>query len=184
MTSAPPRVLLDACVMYPTVMREVLLSVAATGAFVPLWSARIAEEWARAARKIGPEGEMQARAEVALAQAAWPDAQVRGYEHLEAQIYLPDPNDFHVLAAAIRGNAELLLTLNRKDFPQSELGGWGIKRQDPDSFLYAIWCGAPDVVATAVEQVRVQAVQMSGVQWDTRGLLKKARLPRLGKALG
>ena len=60
------KLLLDTCVMYPTVMRSVLLCVARAGAFTPLWSARILEEWARAARKLGPEGEAQARAEIAL----------------------------------------------------------------------------------------------------------------------
>ncbi|HAC47887.1 MAG TPA: PIN domain-containing protein, partial [Sulfitobacter sp.] len=61
-----PRVLIDTCVLYPTVMREMVLGVAARGAFEPIWSARILEEWARAAIKLGPTGEAQARAEIAL----------------------------------------------------------------------------------------------------------------------
>ena len=61
------RVLLDANVLYPTVMREVLLGCARAGLFEPLWSARILEEWARAAARLGPEGEAVARAEVAAA---------------------------------------------------------------------------------------------------------------------
>ena len=59
----PRRVLLDACVLYPTVLRELLLGTAALGLYEPLWSARLLEEWARAAARLGPEGEAIARAE-------------------------------------------------------------------------------------------------------------------------
>ena len=112
------KLLLDTCVIYPTVMREMLLGVAKTGAFTPLWSARILEEWARAARKIGPNGEAQARAEIALAKAAWPRAEVTWRPSLEARLYLPDAADIHVLAAAIDGSADAIITLNAKDFPR------------------------------------------------------------------
>ena len=63
------RIVIDACVLYPTVMREVVLGAAEAGLFAPRWSARILEEWARAARKIGPEGETIARGEIAAVQA-------------------------------------------------------------------------------------------------------------------
>lgn len=83
------KVLLDACVLYPTVMREVLLTVASKGLFTPLWSDRILEEWARAARKIGPMGEAQARGEVALVKAAFPNASIKRHEGLEARSLRP-----------------------------------------------------------------------------------------------
>lgn len=177
------KVLLDTCVLYPTVMREVLLGVARTGAFQPLWSDRILEEWARAARKIGPTGEAQARAEIALVSAHWPKASVSWPPSLENRLYLPDPADVHVLAAAIAGHADVLLTMNAKDFPKHTLAEEGLSRQTPDELLYHCWLESPDPVARAVEQVRQQADQLSGQTWDTRKLMKKARLPRLGKAL-
>ena len=68
------KLLLDTCVLYPTVMREMLIGAAALGAFRPLWSARILEEWSRAAVKLGPEGAAQARAcrdPLAAEWAAW-----------------------------------------------------------------------------------------------------------------
>ncbi|MDF1801257.1 RSP_2648 family PIN domain-containing protein [Thalassovita sp.] len=177
------RALLDTCVLYPTVMREILLAVAATGAYQPLWSARILEEWARAARKIGPTGEAQARGEIALLSASWPKAPVTWPPSLENRLYLPDPDDVHVLAAAISGSADVLVTMNAKDFPRHTLAEEGLERQAPDEFLYRFWLNDPDAVAAAVETVRQQADQLSGQVWDTRSLLKKARLPRLGKAL-
>ena len=177
------KVLLDTCVLYPTVMREVLLAVARTGAFQPLWSARILEEWARAARKLGPTGEPQARTEIALVSRDWPRAEVSWPPWLENRLYLPDPADVHVLAAAIAGSADVLLTMNAKDFPKHTLAEEGLSRQTPDELLYHCWLAAPSAVAAAVEQVRQQADLLSGETWDTRKLLKKARLPRLGKAL-
>ena len=71
------KALLDACVLYPTVMREVLLGVAAAGLFEPLWSPRILEEWARAAAKLGPGQETLARGEIAVAEARFPGASVQ-----------------------------------------------------------------------------------------------------------
>ena len=71
------RVMIDACVLYPTVMREVFLGCAAKGLFEPRWSARILEEWARAAGKLNPEQEVWARGEIAALQAKFPQAEIR-----------------------------------------------------------------------------------------------------------
>lgn len=164
-------------------MRSVLLGVARAGVFTPLWSARILEEWARAARKLGPEGEVQARSEIAMLRVSWPKAEIKIPESLEKRLYLPDQNDIHVLAAAIAGSADGILTVNAKDFPRHILAEEGVTRNDPDSFLFGIWQTQPELVAKVVEDVRNEACRLSGDHWDTRALMKKARLPRLGKAL-
>ncbi|GGE44884.1 RSP_2648 family PIN domain-containing protein [Actibacterium pelagium] len=177
------KVLLDACVLYPTVTREVLLNVAKEGLFTPLWSPRILEEWARAARKLGREGEPQARAEIALLKANWPGAEVLPKEADLARLWLPDEHDIHVLAAAIAGSADLLLTFNAQDFPRNTLAEEGILRDGPDHFLFELWQQNPDKVLAAVTRVHAEAERLSGQHWDLRKLLKKARLPRLGKAL-
>ncbi len=177
------KVMLDACVLYPTVLREILLQVAGRGMFTPLWSARILEEWARAARKIGPTGEAQARSEIALLRARWPKAEVAERAGLEARLWLPDPADVHVLAAAIAGSADLILTFNARDFPRGTLAEEGLKRDGPDSFLYDLWLKNPDPVEASVHEVQAEAVRLSGEALELRPLLKRARLPRLGKAL-
>ena len=177
------RALIDTCVLYPTVMRELVLGVARTGAFTPLWSERILEEWARAARKLGPTGEPQARAEIALAQAAFPKAQVSVPQGLADRLWLPDENDIHVLAAAIGASADAIMTLNAKDFPKGTLAEEGLVRIDPDATLYRQWLDAPETVEDVAKSVLGRARAMSGEAWEMRALLKKARLPRLAKAL-
>ena len=138
-----PRILIDACVLYPTVMREMVLGVAKTGAFEPIWSARILEEWARAAIKLGPAGEAQARAEIAGLRIDWPQAERDVPARLQARLWLPDENDIHVLAVAVASSADVILTLNAKDFPRQILAEEGLSRADPDSYLHGIWQANP-----------------------------------------
>src|SRR6056297_4102304 len=83
----PVRAVLDTCVIYPTVMRQMLLGVAAQGVFTPLWSARIIEEWQRAAVKLGPEGVAQAGAEAAMLAMDWPEAEVSYPPSLDARLW-------------------------------------------------------------------------------------------------
>ncbi|KIN66487.1 PIN 3 domain containing protein [Sulfitobacter donghicola DSW-25 = KCTC 12864 = JCM 14565] len=160
-----------------------LLGVARTGAYTPLWSDRILEEWALAARKLGPEGEAIARGEVAMLQAAFPKASVPRHAGLEARLWLPDANDIHVLAAAVHGNADGIVTMNAKDFPRGILAEEGLSRNDPDAFLLGHFQAAPEAVKPVAEAVLAEARRLSGEDWTLRSLMKKARLPRLGKAL-
>jgi hypothetical protein len=141
------------------------------------------EEWARAARKIGPEGETQARAEIALLRSAWPKAEVSIDQGLEARLWLPDENDIHVLAAAVGCSADAVMTVNTKDFPRNVLAEEGLQRVEPDGFLMDLWLAEPALVGGAAEAVLADANAMSGKSWEMRSLLKKARLPRLAKAL-
>lgn len=173
---------LDACVLYPTVMREVLLGLARAGFFEPRWSARVLEEWARAARKLGPTGEDQARGEVAALRRDWPGAEAPPGD--ETGLWLRDPADIHVLASAIASHCAGIVTLNAQDFSRQILAEEGLRRIAPDAL--AMECFAVDVAATrvAAEQVLAEARRLSGEDWDMRALMRKARLPRLGKALG
>lgn len=177
------RLLLDACVLYPTVMRSVLLGAAKQGIFTPLWSDRILEEWARAARKIGPTGELQARAEIALITADWPNASIANFEGLENRLWLPDKDDIHVLAAAVKGSADCIVTQNAKDFPKQTLAQEDLKRLDADGYLFQLFNEYPEKIRTVAEAVNLEANRLSGKDWELRALMKKARLPRLGKAL-
>nr|WP_302478061.1 PIN domain-containing protein [Ruegeria atlantica] len=174
---------MDTCVIYPTVMREMLLGAAKLGHFTPVWSPRILEEWARAARKLGPAGEAQARAEIALAQVNWPKAAFPAATNVEQRLWLPDSADIHVLATAVASSADVIVTVNAKDFPRNILFEEGLERRDPDSLLHGIWQSDPDGITDIATRVLAEANRLSGDQWTLRALMKKARLPRLGKAL-
>ena len=101
---------------------------------------------------------------------------------LVARLSLPDPDDRHVLAAAIAGGAEVLMTLNRADFPTRTLARHGVLLREPDGFLVELLAEGIDLapVAAGVRRGRSAA---SGRAQPLRALLKRAGLPRLGKAL-
>lgn len=177
------KVLIDANVLFPTVQREMVLGAAGQGMFEPLWSARLLEEWARAAARLGPEAEAQARGEIAILRAQWPKAEIATRPGLEARLWLPDANDIHVLAAAILGSADLILTQNAKDFPRQILAEEGLSRSDPDAFLMGFAQTQPKALNAVASRVLNNARTLSGEDWQMRALLKKARLPRLAKRL-
>ncbi|WP_284163052.1 RSP_2648 family PIN domain-containing protein [Frigidibacter sp. SD6-1] len=177
------KALLDACVLYPTVLRQILIGAAAAGLYRPLWSERILEEWARATVKLGPGAEAVARGEIAALKAAWPGASVAPGAALLGRLWLPDPADIHVLAAAIAGGAEAIVTFNAADFPRQILAEEELLRLDPDQLLLSLHDRASDVVAAVCERVRAEAERLSGEGQEMRALLKRAKLPKLGKRL-
>ncbi|NNU81019.1 PIN domain-containing protein [Halovulum dunhuangense] len=176
------RLLLDACVLYPTVLRDILIETAAAGGFTPLWSDRILEEWARAAERSALADGPRARAEIALLRTRFPDASIEAPD--DPALSLPDPNDIHVLAAAIHGGAEAIVTLNLRDFPGRTLARHGLMLRSPDSVLLELHDAGEIPVARIAQAARARAETLSGQPQPLRGILKRANLPRLGKALG
>jgi predicted nucleic acid-binding protein len=177
------KALLDACVLYPTVLREILLGVAAAGLYAPVLSDRILREWTRATAKLGPEAQRLAEGEALLVRAAFPRAMVREQAGIEARLLLPDPNDVHVLAVAIAAGADAIVTFNAQDFPGHVLAAEGIARRDPDGFLWELWSHHPQEVARVIEGVLAEAERLAGAPVARRALLKRAKLPRLAKAM-
>jgi hypothetical protein len=175
---------LDACVLYPTVLREILLGVAAAGLYRPIWSPRILEEWRRTAARLGGPAEAAlAEGEIACLALRFPQARRDHDPAAEAALWLPDPADIHVLATAQAAGAAGIVTLNLKDFPRRELLPLDLAAVHPDAFLLDRLAAAPGPVEAAVRAVHAEATRLSGEDLDLRALLKRARLPGLGKAL-
>lgn len=175
------RAVLDACVLYPTVLREILTDVAAAGLYVPLWSGRILDEWRHAAARLGPEGAAVAGAEIVTLRTRFPQAEVTG-QGGAGGLDLPDPADAHVIEAALAGGADLIVTANLRDFPRRALAAVGLRAVHPDPFLTDLWAHHPDAVAAAVNAAHDKAQALGGAM-PLRDLMKRARLPRLGRAI-
>lgn len=127
--------ILDANVLYPQLVRDLLLSLAACGLYHARWSAHINDEWTRNFRAKMPEHGDKVMGIVAALERAVPDCLVKGYEHLTFKLELPDPKDRHVLAAAIAGHADAIVTFNLKHFPSEALAAFDIEVQHPDDFV-------------------------------------------------
>ena len=177
------KVVIDACVLYPTLLRELVTGWAAAGEFTPLWSERILEEWRRAAARNGPGDAEIAAQEIAGLTAVFPDAVVIVQPETLDTVHLPDPDDCHVLAAAIDGGADEILTLNVRDFPTNALAAHGIIHRHPDEFLLEALHARPDKMIALVADVLARAQSFGIDVSNRRKLLKRAKIPRFAKAL-
>jgi predicted nucleic acid-binding protein len=125
--------LLDTCVLYPAYLCDCLLRLAEAEAYRPLWSSDILVELRRNVIEAGiPADRVDRR--IANMSQSFPDAMVTGYESLVNGM-ANDPKDRHVLAAAVRANAEVIVTFNVRDFPGSALKPCDIVAIHPDDFL-------------------------------------------------
>ena len=125
---------LDTNVIYPVILRDLLFWFAHYDMYTPKWSNHIFEEWRTVMERKGVSfDEVEKR--VQKANLAFPDALVQKYEGLIANLSLPDMKDCHVLAAAIKTNAHVIVTNNIKDFPEAVLKDYGIKAKTADDFL-------------------------------------------------
>lgn len=138
-------------------LRDLLLQLATTKLFHARWTNAIHEEWIRTAKKVRPDvpsakwnelrTHMDAHAE---------DCLVEDFEPLIENLTLPDPDDRHVLAAAIKGRADVIVTFNLKHFPETELNAYDLTAQHPDVFVGRLIDLAPDAVADSARIVRAR----------------------------
>lgn len=145
-------VIYDACVLYPAPQRDLLIRLARAGLFRARWTDQILDECFRNILANRPD--LQAGALVRTRELmirAIPDCMVRGYEPLIDGLRLPDPDDRHVLAAAIRAAAQTIVTANLSDFPASVLKTYGIEAVHPDDFIVDLIDLAPGAVASTVK---------------------------------
>lgn len=145
----------DANVLYPAELRNFLMHLALTGVFGARWSADVHEEWIRNLLVNRPDltREKLERTRQLMDKAA-PNALVRGYEQLIPDLTLPDPDDRHVLAAAIQAGASVIVTCNLADFPSHILEAFDIEAQHPDEFILHLLGVAPSLVLEAAENHR------------------------------
>ena len=147
-------VILDANVLYPALLRDILLTLAHADIYNARWTATIEYEWTRSLCRDHPTEQTRIAQIAQKMRAAIPDCLVTGYEPLIEGLHLPDPNDRHILAAALVGHADAIVTLNRKDFPSSICDAFGIEVQSADEFLVNQITLHKIAALTAIRQMR------------------------------
>ena len=175
----------DANVLYPSGLRNFLMHLALTGMFRAYWSAEVHDEWIRNLLKNRPDitRDKLERTRRLMDQAA-PDALVTGYESLLDSLELPDRDDRHVLAAAIRCGASVIVTLNLSDFPGHALANFRIEAQHPDDFVLTLLETFPDLVLEAARTHRTSLKNPPKTQEEylaelnTQGLAKSVSVLR------
>jgi predicted nucleic acid-binding protein len=174
------KVFIDTCVLFPTLTRELLIGFARAQMFEPLWSVEVLGEWRGVAittKKYQPDPEIERLVE------AFPSALVAYVPETLLRLSLPDLNDVPILAAAIDGGADELLTFNSRDFPSRTLARHAIIRRHPDEFLLEQFQLEPDL-AHSIAKATLEKAQADGFDTSVpRKIFKRSLLPRFGKAL-
>ena len=143
----------DANVLHPASTRDLLVRLGTTGLFQARWTEAILDEMVDSILRRRPDlnRERLERTRELMGDAV-PDCLVTGYESLVAGLELPDPDDRHVLAAAIRCHAQVIVTDNLDDFPANQLGPYAIEAQSCDDFVFHLIDLAPETVAATVQR--------------------------------
>jgi predicted nucleic acid-binding protein len=146
------KAVLDTNVIFPIVIRDLLFWFAYYELYTPKWSATIFEEWKEVMIRKGVSLE-ETNKRIQRANLAFPDALVNNYEKLIYSLELPDVKDRHVLAAAIKSNANVIVTNNLKDFPEENLNSFGVKAKSADDFLTDIIDLNPEIAIKAFKEM-------------------------------
>jgi hypothetical protein len=144
---------LDASVLYPASLRNLLMRLTLRDLFQARWSRHVHEEWIRSVLRNRPDiaADQLHRVRDAMNRHA-EDSLVTGYEDLIGTLTLPDPDDRHVLAAAIVGGADVIVTRNLRDFPEEVLARYEIEAQHPDIFVRHLIDLSPVAVLEAMRE--------------------------------
>ncbi|GAA1490537.1 PIN domain-containing protein [Brachybacterium sacelli] len=142
---------LDACALVPIRLATTLLWLSEAGIFELLWSDRILDEVQRNLPKLGISEEKAAHRVSTMRDAFGEAALVDDFDHLIADMTC-DPKDRHVLAAAVRAEADTLVTFNLKDFPPDSTSGWQVDAIHPDTFLTGLLAEDPVGVVEALRR--------------------------------
>ncbi len=176
---------LDANVLYPALLRDILMRLASQNVFHARWSMQVHDEWMSALARHRPDIP-SARMERTrhLMDTHFQDARVEGYEHLIKTITLPDADDRHVLAAAIHCGARIIVTTNLRDFPDTALAGFGIEAMHPDMFIFGLLDNCQNEVIAALQRLRKSFKNPPHTAVDLLANMKRHGLTATADALG
>ena len=177
--SSVPIVVLDACVLYPAPLRDLLMRLAVHGMIQAKWSEKIHEEWMTAVLRERTDltrEKLQRTRELMDKHAQ--NCLVTGYERHMAELTLPDVNDRHVLATAIESEAAAIVTWNLSDFPKGIVGSHGIEVWTPDELLMKLLTEDQDLVIQVMSEHRASLKNPPKSAGDYLDTLAQQRLVR------
>jgi len=177
-------VIYDANVLYSSTLRDVLIHVSLTSVVQARWTEEILEETFRNLKINRPDlapGRLERTRQ--LMRTAVRDCLVTGYEPLIAAVELPDPDDRHVVAAAIRARAQVIVTFNLTDFPTEALVPWDLEAKHPDDFLVDQFHLDAIELHRAVQAVAASWRNPPGSAGDVLDSLERQGLPQVAALL-
>jgi len=177
--------LLDACVLHALATADALMSLASAGLYAAKRSRTIEAEWIASieARRPDLQGRLAYRRD--QMREAVPDWEVeeRAWQSLAGGLKLPDPDDVHVLAAALAGHADCIVTANLRDFPSEVVSPLGIEVIHPDQFIVAQWDLDQLVAVAAFKRMRARWKKPQATAEDFAAALERAGLPATAQRL-
>ena len=166
---------LDTNVLFPIYVRDLLFWLSYFDMFTPKWSKHIFDEWEALMKKKGIN-EKEILKSLSEAQGVFPDALVENYESLIQGLDLPDPKDRHVLAAAIKTNANVIVTNNLKDFPEKYLATFGLTAKNADDFITDIIDLNPPQAVEAFRNLAINKTDPDLDEYQILGIFRKHNL--------
>jgi len=171
--------ILDANVLYPFLLRDLLLSFAQQYLYIPKWSDDIEREWSSHLIQDRPDIEPDKIKRISHEMnRSFENAKVIGYKEIENNLQLPDPDDKHVLAAAIVSRADLIVTFNLKDFEKKELSKHNIHAVHPDDFVINLIDQDEEQAKKALKKMVNRRKNPPTTEHELISMLEKSALPK------
>lgn len=172
-------VIYDACVLYPAPLRDLLMRLALTDLYRAKWTDDIHEEWIRSLLRNRPDlTDEQLQKTRKKMDSHVRDCLVDGYEDIIEGLKLPDPKDRHVLAAAIKANAQTIVTFNLSDFPKHITSKYEVDIQHPDEFIRHLIDLAPAQVIRTIQETRLSLKKPQKTAKEYLAILELQSLPQ------
>ena len=185
-----PIAVLDACVLYPASLRDLFVTLAVNGLYLPKWTDEIHEEWIENLLEHDRKQNDPLRLERSrlervrdLMERACPRTLVTDYAPLVSDLDLPDADDRHVLAAAIASSATVVVTFNLRDYPATTLAAYGVEAVHPDIFLCSLFDHSPDTFRGAIGQILDRLKNPPRTWAEHVAVLRDSGLRRLAERL-
>ncbi len=177
-------VVFDACVLYPAPVRDLSIRLAVAELYRAKWTNKIHDEWIYNLGVNRPDLNRENLEKMReLINESVPDSLVEGYESIAETLTLPDPGDRHILAAAVKAQAQIIVTYNLKDFPSDSLAPFGIEVQHPDDFFLNQCDLRQNVFLSVIKKIRLSLKRPSKTAREYLDVLRKNSLAKTAEFL-